>query len=57
MYNEFVYEYIYKHTKNAVYFTYTRICIDSIRLVVYGMKRMEIKDKIENKVKQERRLA
>ena len=38
-------------------FTYTRICIGSIGLVIYGMKRMEIKDKVENKIKLERHLA
>lgn len=49
--------HIYTHTKHAVYFPYTRVCIETIGLVKYVMKRMEIKDKVENKVKQERHLA
>lgn len=48
---------MHNHRSKNIYFTYTSTYIESIRLVVHGVKRMEIRDKVENEVKLKRHLA
>lgn len=43
--------------EESTYFTYIKTCIESTRIVIYEVKKMEIRDKVGNKVKQETHLA